>query len=162
MAASFSEAVKNKPDFVEALFNLALTYHEMGDPLSAEKYYLLTLQSNPALIRAHLKLAELFTETDRKQRAIDQYRRVFNLKPEFFVQKPTLSAEHQYINVFNLFRGEIETKLQHNPDDVNSNLILAKIFRAQGQNGKAANLARKVLSFNPNNSEAKEILAKVQ
>lgn len=162
MAATFSEAVKARPNFIEALFNLALTYHEMGESESSEKYYILTLQTNPNLLRAHMKLAELYTETNRKPLAIEQYRRAFYIAPASFVREPTLGPEHQYINVFELFKKEIDDKLQRNPEDIASNLIMAKIFQAQGHLGKAANLARKVLIHNPNNDEAKTILSKVE
>ncbi len=162
MADAFSNAIRVKPDFMEATFNLALTYHEMKDYHDAEKYYFRTIQIQPNLIRAHLKLAELYTETKRNKEAIDQYRRIFYINPAFFVSQPTLGPEHQYINVLNKFRRELEDKLQVEPDNPEYNLTLAKLFNAKGEYGKAANLVRKVLSINPNNREAKILLASIQ
>jgi Tfp pilus assembly protein PilF len=147
---------------MEATFNLALTYHEAGNNTDAEKYYLRTLQLDPNLVRARLKLAELYTETNRKKEAIEQYRQIFYIAPSIFVHHPTLGPEHQYINVFKKFRSELETKLQREPNSPKYNLILAKVFQAQGQYGKAANLARKVLTFSPNNSDARKILAQIE
>jgi len=162
MADSFTKAAQLKQDFMEATFNLALTYHEMGNTESAEKYYKRSLQIKPNLVRAHLKLAELYTETKRKELAIDQYRKVFKYEPAILVRQKTLGAEHQYINIYQKFRKEVELKLQANPNDPKSNLIMAKVFQAQGQYGKAANILRKVLSYSPKNSEAKNLLAKIQ
>jgi hypothetical protein len=82
--------------------------------------------------------------------------------PAIFVDHPTLGPEHQYINVLDKFRNEIEEKLQRDPNNPGHNLLMAKVFRAQGQYGKAANLARKVLAVSPGNSEAKAILEKIQ
>ena len=77
MSEAFTKSIALKPSFMEATFNLALTNHEMGNPDEAEKYYLRTIQINPNLIRAHLKLAELFAELNRKPEALEQYRRIF-------------------------------------------------------------------------------------
>ena len=162
MAEAFSNSIRLRPNFMEATFNLALTYHEMGNEREAEKYYMRTIQLNSRLIRAHLKLALLFTETNRKQRAIDQYRRIFQIEPLIFVDHPTLGPEHQYVNVLNKFRAEVDQQLQRDPNHPGNNLLMAKLFNAQGQHGKAANLVRKVLAVNPNNSEAKALLKKIQ
>lgn len=162
MADAFTKASQANPKFMEATFNLALTYHEMGNPELAEKYYKKTLQINPNLIRAYMKLAELYTDTKRRQLSIDEYRKAFQLEPAIFVRQQTLGEEHQYINVYKIFRQELENKLQRNPNDPRNNLVLAKIFKAQGHNGKAANLLRKILTFSPSNREAKNLLAKLK
>jgi superkiller protein 3 len=162
MAAAFTNSIALKPNFMEATFNLALTNHEMGNPDEAEKYYLRTIQINPNLIRAHLKLAELLAEQNRKQAALEQYRRIFYIDPRFFVLHPTLGPEFQYINVLDKFRAETEKNLQQNPDSPRENLVLARLFQEKGEYGKAANLARKVLSLNPNNRTAKDILKNIE
>ncbi|MBN2426393.1 MAG: tetratricopeptide repeat protein [Calditrichaceae bacterium] len=162
MAVAFGNALRCRPNFMEAAFNLALTYHEMGNTAMAEQYYKTTLQIKPDLVRAHLKMATLYTEIGRKQDAIESYRRVFYIEPGIIVNQPTLGAEHQYINIYDRFMNELQSKLQTNPDDPDTNLILAKVFQSQGQFGKAANLARKVLTHSPNNQEAKIILSKTE
>jgi len=162
MAEAFGQSIRIKPDFLEATFNLALTNHEMGNLQEAEKYYLRTFQINPDLIRAHLKLAHLYTEQNRKTEALEQYRRIFYIDPRFFVLHPTLGPEFQYINVLNKFRAESENNLRRNPDNPKDNLVLARLFQEKGEYGKAANLARKVLSISPDNKTAKKILAQIQ
>ncbi|HGY55896.1 MAG TPA: tetratricopeptide repeat protein [Caldithrix abyssi] len=162
MADAFAKAAQARPGFMEATFNLALTYHEMGDLDRAEKYYKATLQIKPDLVRAYLKLGELYTEEGKKEEAIDQYRKIFYIEPALIVDKPTLGAEHQYINIYQKFRKELEEKLQANPNNPKNNLVLAKIYQAQGQYGKAANVLRKVLSHSPNNREAKTMLSRLQ
>lgn len=162
MVDAFTHAVQAQPHFMEATFNLALTYDEMGDKEQAEKYYKKALQIKPDLVRAYIKLAELYTSTGRKNEAIEQYRKLFYIEPALIVQNPTLGPEHQYINIYKKLRQELDDKLQSNPDNPKDNMVLAKIFQAQGQYGKAANILRKVLSRSPNNGEAKAMLAKLQ
>lgn len=162
MAAAFEKSIQLRPQFMEATFNLALTYYEMGNNKDAEKYFLRTIQLNPNLIRAHMKLAELYTKSKRKKEAIEQYRRVFYIQPAIFVSHPTLGPEFQYINILNKFRSELEKEVNKNPNNPQNNLLLANLFFAQGHYGKAANLARKVLTINPENKTAKKLLKQIR
>jgi tetratricopeptide (TPR) repeat protein len=161
MADAFTKAAQANPRFMEATFNLALTYEEMGKLDSAERYYVRALQINPKLVRAHMKLAKLYTATERSSKAIDQYKKLFYIEPGMFVQQPTLGPEHRYINVYKMFKAELDEKLKNNPRDPESIIVLAKIFKAHGQYGKASNLLRNVIKANPGNKEAKNILAKL-
>jgi superkiller protein 3 len=161
MAKDFKKAVELKPNFLEAVFNLALTYHEMKDYPNAERYYRATLLIKPSLLRAHLKLAQLLTETNRKELAIDQYRKAFQYDPAFFFFKQTLGKDFQYINIYKKFKTELDEKVKMNPNNPETNITLAKLYKAQGYNGKASNLLRKVLTTTPNNKEAKKLLAKM-
>ncbi|RLD17184.1 hypothetical protein DRI50_00030 [candidate division KSB1 bacterium] len=158
MAIAFTEAVRYNPRFKEAIFNLGLTYHEMGKYDLAEKYYLIALKEDPTLVRVYLKLAELYTKTGKKDLALEQYRRVFYLRPSYIVRHPTLGPEFHYMDILTRFKKELEDRLQKNPNDTEANLVLAKVFEAQGNYGKAANLARRVLAYNPDNKEAKKLL----
>ncbi len=161
MAIAFTNAIKYKPDFKEAIFNLALTHHEMKNYDLAEKYYLMVLKQDDSLLRVYLKLAELYTETGKKDLALEQYRRIFYLNPAYIVRNPSLGPEFRYMNILDKFKKEVEETLKKNPNDVKANLVLARVFEAQGNLGKAANLARRVLAFNPKNEEAKKLLKSI-
>jgi tetratricopeptide (TPR) repeat protein len=162
MAHSFFKAQKYKNSFLEATFNLALTYHEMGNLDSAFYFYNKTLQIKPDLIRAHIKLANLYEERKEKQKALDIYKQVVIIRPEYFVAHPTLGPIHHYINIIDIVLEELSAKLKNNSNDLESNITLAKIYYAQGYYGKAANIFRKVLTINPNNDEARKMLAKLE
>ncbi len=149
MVNSFTIASQARPKFMQATFNLALTYLEMGNLNLAEKYFKTTILIAPNLLKAHTKLAEVYEKTKRLPLAIEQYKKVFYLNPSIFVGKPTLGPEHQYRNVLEIFLKELNTKIKRNPNDSKSNLVLAKVFRAQGFNGKAANILRSILNRNP-------------
>ena len=162
MAAAFGNAIRLKPDFMEATFNLALTYHEMGDLDQAERYYKAALQLKPDLIRAYLQLSELYTAEGKNDLAVDQYRKIFTLEPGLILEQQTLGKEYNYINIYDKFKKELDDKLELNPNDPKNNLILAKIFKAQGHYGKAANVLRRVLTQSPNNDEAKALLDSIK
>ena len=162
MVDAFTKASQSRPGFMQATFNLALTYFEMGNYNLAEKYFKATILIEPDLIKAHSKLAEVYEKTDRLNLAIEEYKRVFYIEPAIFVHQPTLGPEHQYKNVFEVFMQELNDKITRNPQDAKSNLVLAKVFKAQGYNGKAANILRSILSRNPSDKEAKTLLARIE
>ena len=129
---------------------------------SAQIYYKKTIDIKPDLIKAHIKLAKVFDETGKKTDALIQYKKVITTDPSYFVAHPTLGPEHNYINILDVTLEELNEKLENNPEDLSANQTMAKIYYAQGFNGKAANIYRKILSFSPNNNEAKKMLAKLE
>ena len=162
MVSAFSRARKGREDFIEATFNLALTYHDMGTLDSAQTYYLETIKIDPNLVKAHVKLAKVYDELDEKDKALAEYKKIMSIDPSYFVVHPTLGPEHNYINIVDVTLNELDESLKDNPDDLASNQTMAKIYFAQGFFGKAANIYRKILKIRPNDSEAKEMLAKLE
>jgi tetratricopeptide (TPR) repeat protein len=162
MAKSFNRAQQSRSNFLEATFNLALTYHEMGTLDSALIFYKKTLSIKPDLIRAHVKIAKVYEEQNERIKALDKYKEIVKIEPTYFVKQPTLGPMHQYINIIDVVLQEIDQKLKDNPNDVDANTTLAKIYYAQGFYGKAANVYRKILTINPNDQEARKMLAKLE
>jgi tetratricopeptide (TPR) repeat protein len=162
MVKSFRKAKQGRKNFLEATFNLALTYHDMGKLDSAKTYYLETLTIDPNLVKAHIKLAKVYDTQGQKEQGLAQYKKVISIDPSYFVAHPTLGPEHSYINIIDVALRELDEKLKNNPDDITSNQTMAKIYFAQGYYGKAANIYRKILKIRPNDSEAKEMLAKLE
>jgi len=162
MVSAFSRARKGRQNFIEATFNLALTYHDMGKLDSAQTFYLETIKIDPNLVKAHIKLAKLYDEREQKENALAEYKKVMSIDPSYFVAHPTLGPEHNYINIVDITLSELDESLKDNPDDLSSNQTMAKIYFAQGFFGKAANIYRKILKIRPNDSEAKEMLAKLE
>jgi tetratricopeptide (TPR) repeat protein len=162
MVSSFARARKARKNFIEATFNLALTYHDMGKLDSAQTYYLETIKINPNLVKAHIKLAKVYDELGQKEKGLAEYKKVMSIDPSYFIAHPTLGPEHSYINIINITLGELDVNLKNNPDDLASNQTMAKIYFAQGFYGKAANIYRKILKIRPNDSEAKKMLAKLE
>lgn len=162
MVQAFTKAAQARPKFKQATFNLALTYLEMGKLALAENYFKKTILIAPKMIKAHMKLATVYEESGKLQQAVDQYKRVFYLQPGIFVHKPTLGPKHQYKNVLEIFMAELNKKVKRSPNNIEANIVLAKVFSAQGFNGKAANLLRSLISKNPRNNEAKKLLATIE
>lgn len=159
MVVAFKKATENQTDFIQALFNLSLTYLEMGNYADAETYFLKTLTIDPDLIPAYIKLAEVYVKMGDRQKSIEQYKKAFYLTPALFVNQPTLGPEHQYIDVLTIFLNDLSNKLKMDPNDEVANLTLAKVYIAQGNNGKATEVLKRVLQINPGQQEAKLLLS---
>jgi tetratricopeptide (TPR) repeat protein len=162
MADAFLKAHRARKNFVEATFNLALTYHEMGRLDDALIYYKEAISVRPDLVRAHVKLAKLHEDRLEKELALAKYKEIVSVDPAYFVAHPTLGPLHNYINILDMVLQELDSNLKQNSNDIQSNLTLAKIYYAQGFHGKAANIYRKILSINPNDREAKKMLAQLE
>ena len=162
MVDAFRRAQTARKGFLEATFNLGLTFDEMGKLDSALTYYQKALQIQPDLIRAHIKKAKVHERRNEKDIALAIYKEVVYIDPGYFVAHPTLGPVHNYVNILTIVLAEIDNQLKSDPNNLKANLTLAKIYHAQGFSGKAANIYRKVLSINPNDREAKKNLAKLE
>ncbi|MCB9057730.1 MAG: tetratricopeptide repeat protein [Calditrichae bacterium] len=159
MVDAFSKAAAARSDFMQAKFNLALTYLEMEKFDKAEKYFLETQAIAPDLIQAYTKLAEVYEKTDKRPLAIAQYKHAFYIDPSIYLKKPTLGPVHQYINVLEPFMDDLNRRLKSNPDDVEANITMAKVQIEQGNYSGAKNFLEKVLRLQPGNSEARSLSA---
>jgi len=111
MAEAFLRAHNSRKNFVEATFNLALTYHEMGDLNNALTYYKEAIAIRPDLVRAHVKLAKLYEDRQEKELALAKYKEIVYVDPSYFVAHPTLGPLHNYINILDVVLGELDEKL---------------------------------------------------
>ena len=159
---AYTKAVKSRKNFVQATFNLALVYMEQGNMKEAENHLKATLLIDPTLIAAYYKLAEVYEKTNRRHLAIEEYKKIFYLDPSVIVDKPTLGPRQQYISILDICIKDLDDKIKENPNDAKTNLVLAKLFRAQGYNGKAADVLKSILQRNPNNTEAKSLLSAIE
>lgn len=161
MADSFYKAQQINKNFIEAKFNLALTYKEMGEYDKAIDFFNETIRMEPTLIKAHIQIAHTYELMGLKRAALKKYKEVIEIDPSYFVAHPTLSATHQYINIVEIFINELKMKLKENPTDLKANQTLANIYFAQGYYGPAADIYKKILKHFPDNNDAKEMLKKI-
>ena len=161
MIDRFSQAQRGRDNFFEATFNLALTYQELGKMDSALYFYKKTLRINPQLVKARIVLAKFYENQGEKLKALEQYKEVVRIDPAYFLRYPTLGPFYEDINIIDVVVKEVESELQGDPHNIKSNLTLANIYYAQGFQGKAAVLYRKVLSLYPAQKTAKKMLARL-
>jgi tetratricopeptide (TPR) repeat protein len=72
---AYQRAIKARPGFAEAKYNLAIAYREKGDFARAERAYQEALQANPNLVAAQFNLAVLYDlYLNRPSDALRHYR----------------------------------------------------------------------------------------
>ena len=81
--------------------------------------------------------------------------------PEYFVGYSNLGPLYDDMDVLAVVIEELEAEVRADPHNVDSSLSLASIYHAQGFNGKAATLYRRVLSIYPQHNKAKVMLARI-
>jgi tetratricopeptide (TPR) repeat protein len=161
MVRRFSQAQLSRSNFYEATFNLALTYQEMGKPDSALYYYQETLRINPNLAKARLVLAKFYEIQGDYGQALEQYKQSVRIDPSYFIDYPRLGKAYDDIDVLQTVIKELESEIQGDPHNIPASLSLANIFFAQGFQGKAAVLYRKVLTIQPREKTAQQMLARI-
>jgi len=161
MTKRFYLAQLSRQNFYEATFNLGLTYQERGILDSALVYYNKTLQIKPELTKARVVLAKFYERQDEIDKALEAYKYVVRNDPDYFVGYSNLGPKYDDMDILSVVIEELEAEVRADPHNVDSSLSLANIYHAQGYNGKAAVIYRRVLSLYPEHKKAKTMLARI-
>lgn len=163
---ALSQAVEIDPEFYEAHFNLALTYHKYGKYGEALKHYLKTIELNPSLIKAYMQLGYLYDELQEYKKALAEFKKVVKIRPDYFDPKSNLGINYQYRNPITEVQKAAQSQLDKNPNDLDSRLVLAKIYDTLGQRSKALSEYEQVVKINPGDrisrKRVKELREKLQ
>ncbi len=85
-------ALKLKPDYVEAHYNLGNAYAMQGKFDEALKAYLIVIKLKPDYIVAHYNLGLVYLEKGLKQKAEEEFKTALKLKPDFSPAKKALES----------------------------------------------------------------------
>ena len=146
---ALNQSIRIDDEFYEAHFNIALTYHKYGKYSEARQHYERTLELNPTLIKAHMQLGYLLEEQGQYPMAMDEFKKVVRIRPDYFDPKMNLGEHFQYRNPINVVQKEAAARLKKNPNDLDSRLVLAKIYDVLGQRQKALDEYEEVVKLNP-------------
>jgi tetratricopeptide (TPR) repeat protein len=158
MIDAYRNALKYESTFFEASFNLALTYENMGMADSAKHFYKVTIHNNPNLVRAYMKLGKSYEKEGNYKEALIQFKEVVKLEPTYFSLTPRLGEEYRYINIIDEVLYEYQTKLERNPNEPQTLLVLARIFSSIGRLGQAEQYYMQVVQRDPRNRQATQEL----
>jgi tetratricopeptide (TPR) repeat protein len=79
----FQQALRIKPDFVEAHYNLGIALAQTGKNQEAIAHYEQALRINPDYAEAHNNLGNALGETGKIEEAIAHYKQALRIKPDF-------------------------------------------------------------------------------
>lgn len=80
---AYQEAIRLRPEFVEAHVNLGLMNHDAGDLVEAAACYRRAIRYGPELALAHFNLAVVLEDQQDKSGAIAAYQEALKRAPEF-------------------------------------------------------------------------------
>ena len=150
----YQQAIKIKPDFVQAHYNLANVLRLQGKSRAAIGAYQQTLKLKPDFAIAYFYLANLFKEVDKIPEAITAYQAGIKLNPN-------VAAAHN--NLGNILKdlGQSEraiacykqaVKLKPNYAETYNNI--GNILKDKGQLEQAIDFYRKAINIEPNLAHA--------
>lgn len=77
---NFKKAIEIRPDFSEAIINVAQTYYKMGNYPDARTYYQRMVEYEPKNAEGHFGLANVYRKTEKFKDAIKEYNVALNIK----------------------------------------------------------------------------------
>jgi protein O-mannosyl-transferase len=156
----YRQAIRWKPEFVEAHYNLGNVLSHTGQTQAAIDEYQQVLQLNPAwAAQVHCALGVLANKNGEHEKAIEEYQQAVNLKPD--------SAEYHY-NLGNALlavgrvhqaQEQYQRALDLKPDFADARDKLINLTPATGNLAAAIERDQQILKQNPNFAEVHYNLA---
>lgn len=147
---SYQQALKLKPDCVEAHYNLGNVLKQQRKLEQAAESYRQALKLNPNYVQAHNNLGNVLKTQGKLEEAVQVYQQALKLNPSY---------AHVYNNLGNIFQeqGKSEEAVQSyqqalriNPDFAEVHNNLGKVFKEQKKIEEAVQAYRQAIKLNPN------------
>ena len=111
---SYKQALKIKPDYAEAYYNMGVALKDKGDPEAAIDSYKQALKIKPDYAEAYYNMGNALKDKDYPEAAIDSYKQALKIKPDY--------AE-AYNNMGNALKRVVFTKPSSGLQEVISSMI---------------------------------------
>ena len=98
---SYKQALKIKPDYAEAYYNMGVALNDKGDPEAAIESYKQALKIKPDYAEAYNNIGNVLKDQGDLEAAIDSYKQAININPDY--------AEAYYnLSLLHLLRGNLD------------------------------------------------------
>jgi len=151
---SYELAIALSPNYAKAFYNLAGTFHEMGDLKASLNSYKSALKIEPKNEAFLNNLGNLYLDLKEHNKAIECYKKATKIKPDY------IEAHYSYGNTLQ-DQGNLkeaikcyEKVLQLNPSIFGLHNNLGNIYRVIGNHEKAIKRYKEALNINPEFAEA--------
>jgi tetratricopeptide (TPR) repeat protein len=150
----YEQAVRIKPDYVEAQYNLGLTLLEGGRAPEALEHFQQAIRIKPDFADAHLNLGVALEQLGRNADAIPQFEQALRIRPDFAV------AQNNLGNAL-LQSGRIPEAIEHltqalriKPDYVEAHYNLGNALYQMGRVPEAIGHYQEALRIRPDYAKA--------
>jgi tetratricopeptide (TPR) repeat protein len=167
-AQFYQKALKEFPDHPNALTSLGLALFEMQDFEQALKCYLAASKNAPEdplpvdkigriferqgrlpeAVQSYLKAADLYLKIKDVEKAIECWVRLITLQPDHLMARTRLAMIYE--------------RMGRKPKAVEEYLATASLMQHNGEVNRAIQVAEYCLRIDPNNGQAKDVLARLR
>ncbi len=146
-------------------YDLGNQAFKSGNYNDAIEYLTSYLKKSPKNADAHLKLGMAYLREENLKEAVNHFKQSLKFEPEN-EQAPTLIKESMFEESHRFAeQGEEDISMRYltayltiNPDDVDTNLALAKAFVKRGNRRNALTCLKKLVAIDPRNPEVIKLI----
>lgn len=157
--AAAARALALEPRLGEAHFTLADLLETRGELGQAREHYAQAANLLPGLPEAHLKLGMLLDRVGEYAAAVESYQRVLGLKPDLAQVHYLLGESFRVQRLFGKAEACYRKAVELDDDHLQAHYRLAFGLQAAGHHDEAAKHFGEILRINPNDDQARHLLA---
>jgi len=153
-AASYTRALRIKPDFAEAHSNLGNVLKSLGKPEEAVASYQRALQIRPDYAEAHCNLGDALNDLGKPEEAVASYHRALQIKPDFVVAHNNLGGAFNDLGKPEKAVSSLTKALQIQPDLAEAHNNLGVALNILGKPEEARSSLCRALQIKPDYAQA--------
>jgi tetratricopeptide (TPR) repeat protein len=150
----YREALRFRPDYMEAHTNLGAALSERGRRGEALVHYRKALEVKPGSAIAHNNLAAALTDQGRLDEAVRHYQKAVEIDPDYVQARTNFASVLTTLGRRDEARAQHQKILEIEPDNAEFYASLGDAAGAQGRIEEAMAQYRKALELNPDYAEA--------
>jgi protein O-GlcNAc transferase len=150
----YKKALEIRPDYFEAVFNLAKAHQERGNLEKAISRYQEATKLKPDLFQAYFNLGILFQESRHFQKAISFYEKALAAKPKFVEALNNMGTAYQKLNDFDKAISCFRKALELKPEFSTAYYNMGKAYYDYGCCLEAIKCYNRALLLNSDNAPA--------
>ncbi len=162
MVNAYRTALQYDKRFYEASYNLGLTYENLSRPDSSEFFYQMAIAQKSDLSQAHMRLGKIYEQQKKYTLALESFKKVVSIDPDYFVANPKLGEPYRYVNIIELVLKENQTRLDNDPQNREALTVIGKIYLSLGRFGQAEQYYEQLVATNPDDSGAQRTLRRIR
>jgi tetratricopeptide (TPR) repeat protein len=158
----FSEALRLKPDFPEAYFDIGETFMQQNKPGEATEYYNKAIQLKPDYSLAYAAMGSALLKQGQVDEAVKHYQKAIQLKPDYppatYVCLGSVYLKHGKVDeAIECFKKALQLK----PDFPEAYYYLGAALDSKGELDEAIKCFKEALQLKPYYPQASEYLTAV-
>ena len=159
--AILEEGIGKYPDYAIAHVILGKCYFDKGATERAKVEFERVLELDPENMVALKMLGDILSAEGKKKEALEYYRKLISIDPTNKEIGKLISEMEEEFEAKELSLEDTENIRDHRPKEL-ATMTLAGIYTAQGYYNKALKIYREILSREPDNKEAQNMVERLE